>query len=142
MSLASRCRSTGSSTAGSWSIRTAPAGLIYFLEHVHTSRALTNLANRKTISDDTRGISKDVDVTDNGDGTLTVTVLATGNFTVYGADGNAIARDPGQVRFELLIDHSGTPTDPSDDVEIVGGLANGSTGRSDDFCEAAVEALS
>jgi hypothetical protein len=118
-----------------------PDGLIYFLEHVQTSRVLTNLANRKTISDDTQGISKDLDVIDNGDGTLTVTVLATGNFTVYGADGSAIARDPGQVRFELLIDHSGTPTDPFDDVELVGGLANGPTGRSDDFCEAAVAAL-
>jgi hypothetical protein len=118
-----------------------PDGLVYFLEHVHTSRALTNLANRKTISDETRGISKDLDVIDNGDGTLTVTVLATGNFTMHGADGTVIARDPGQVRFELLIDHGGTVTDPFDDVELVRRLTFGSTGRSDDFCGAAVAAL-
>jgi len=46
-------------------------------------------------------------VTDNGDGTLTILVLGTGNFTVNGEDGKAIARSPGQLRFELLIDHAG-----------------------------------
>ena len=61
---------------------------------------------------------------------------------LYGEDGKAIARNPGQVRFEILIDHGGTPTDPSDDefLEFLGEV-KGSTGRSDDFCEAAVPVL-
>jgi hypothetical protein len=82
-------------------------------------------------------------VTDNGDGTLTILVMGTGNSTLYGPEGNAIARDPGQIRFEVLIDHGGTPSDPSDDefLEFLGDVKP-STGRSDDFCEAAVEALS
>jgi hypothetical protein len=42
---------------------------------------------------------------------------------------------------ELLIDHGGTVTDPFDDVELVRSIAFGSTGRSDDFCDAAVAAL-
>ena len=70
-------------------------------------------------------------------------ILATGNATLYCADGKAIARNPGQVRFAILVDHGGTPTDPSDDefIEDLGQL-KGSTGRSDDFCTAALAALS
>ena len=61
---------------------------------------------------------------------------------VYGEDGKAIARNPGQIRFEVLVDHAGTPADPSDDVFLADlGLVKGSTGRSDDFCAAAVPAL-
>jgi hypothetical protein len=47
-----------------------------------------------------------------------------------------------RVTIELLIDHGGTPNDPSDDVVLSEELVKGSTGRSDDFCEAAVPALS
>jgi hypothetical protein len=117
-------------------------GLVYFMEHIHRTDTVTNLANGRTITDDERTVSKDVHVIDNGDGTLTVVVLATGNFTIYGEDGRAIARNPGQIRFELLIDHGGTPGDPSDDVELEFTLVKESTGRSDDACEAAVPALS
>jgi len=82
-------------------------------------------------------------VTDNGDGTLTILVLGTGNDVVYGPDGKAIARDPGQTRFEILVDDGGTPTDPSDDKFIADlGVVKGSTGRTDDFCAAVVPALS
>jgi hypothetical protein len=116
-------------------------GLVNFMENVHITSTLTNLANDRTLTDDSRTVSKDVHVTDNGDGTLTILVLATGNFTLYGADGKAIARNPGQVRFELLVDHGGTPGDPSDDVELDFTLVKESTGRSDDVCAAAVAAL-
>ncbi|HJR95736.1 MAG TPA: hypothetical protein VJ807_09890 [Gaiellaceae bacterium] len=53
-----------------------------------------------------------------------------------------IARNPGQVRVEILIDHGGTPTDPSDDEELAFlGVVKESPGRNDDFCEAAVPIL-
>ena len=49
--------------------------------------------------------------------------------------GRRIGRNPGQVRFELLVDHAGSPTNPSDDVIIEDfGIIKGSTGRNDDFC--------
>jgi hypothetical protein len=117
--------------------------LDYFLQHGQRSEVLTNLANGKRITSFANVIEKDKTVTDNGDGTLTIVILATGNATLYGADGKAIARNPGQVRFAILVDHGGTPTDPTDDefLEDLGPL-KGSTGRSDDFCTAAVEALS
>lgn len=117
-------------------------GLIYFLAHGTETDVLTNLANDKSIRSVARVIEKDLKVTDNGDGTLTVLILATGNVVLYGENGKAIARNPGQIRVELLIDHGGTPNDPNDDVLLSEELVKGSTGRSDDFCTAAVAALS
>jgi hypothetical protein len=120
-----------------------PDRLAYFLEHGRATDVYTNVANDKSITAVTKFIEKDLRVTDNGDGTLTILNLATGNGVVYGEDGKAIARNPGQVRFKFVVDHGGTPTDPSDDEFLVDlGMVKGSTGRSDDFCEAAVPALS
>lgn len=88
-------------------------------------------------------LSQDLKVTDNGDGTVTILVLATGPFTAYDdSTGKAIARNPGQVRYEILIDLSGTPSDPSDDqfIDFLGEV-KGSTGRNDDYCAAALDVL-
>ena len=115
--------------------------LVYFLSHGTETDVLTNLANGTSLRSFARVIEKDLRVTDNGDGTLTVLILATGNAVLYGENGKAIARNPGQIRIELLIDHGGTPNDPSDDVILAEELVKDSTGRSDDFCEAAVAAL-
>ena len=116
--------------------------LAYFLQHGKATDVFTNPANDKSITAVNKFIDKDLRVRDNGDGTLTITGLATGNSVVYGADGKAIARNPGQVRFQFLVDHAGTPSDPSDDVFLADlGEVKGSTGRTDDFCAAAVGAL-
>ena len=82
-------------------------------------------------------------MTDNGDGTLTILGLNAAKMSVvYGPDGKAIARGPGQIRFEVLIDNGGTPSDPSDDEELEFlGIVEGPTGRTDDFCEAVVPIL-
>ena len=119
-----------------------PDGLQYFLEHIKITVVFTNRANSKTVTLDVTRVSKDLRVTDNGDGTLTILNLRTGNDVYYGPDGEVIGRNPGQIRLEILVDHSGTPTDPFDDVFLAEELVFGSTGRSDDFCEAAVPALS
>jgi len=120
-----------------------PDGLAYFLEHLTITVVFTNRANGKTVTLTVVRVNKDLRVTDNGDGTLTILALATGNDVFYGPDGKAIGRNPGQIRFEILVDHAGTPTDPSDDVFLADlGVVKGSTGRSDGFCETAVPALS
>lgn len=116
-------------------------GLVYFLEHIHITETVTNLANGRSVSDESRTVQKDLHIVDNGDGTLTILVLATGNFILYGTNGKGIAHGSGQVRFELLIDHGGTPGDPSDDVELDFKLVKESTGTNDDVCAAALEAL-
>jgi hypothetical protein len=119
-----------------------PDGLAYFLQHLTITVTFTNRDNGKTVTLTVVRVNKDLRVTDNGDGTLTILLLATGNDVFYGPDGEVIGRDPGQIRLEILVDHGGTPTDPSDDVFLAQELVKSSTGRSDDFCEAAVPALS
>jgi hypothetical protein len=117
-------------------------GLIYFTNHFSITEAFTNVANSKTVVSTVKAIEKDLRVRDNGDGTLTILILSTGNAVIYNSDGKAIGRNPGQVRFELVVDHGGTPSDPADDTEISFELVKESTGRSDDVCEVAVSALS
>jgi hypothetical protein len=122
-------------------VQRGPDGFAYFLDHIKETEVYTNLANGKTVTFVFTGTRKDLKVTDNGDGTLTVIELLTGTQVLYGADGKAIARSSGQTRFELLIDHGGTPTDPSDD-ELIADLGPvKSTGRRDDFCAAFVAAV-
>ena len=101
----------------------------------------TSRSSPETLTSVANVTEKDMRVTDNGDGTLTVVILATGNAVLYGQNGKAIARNPGQVRIELLVDDGGTPTDPSDDEILAEEVVRESTGRSDDFCDAAVPAL-
>jgi hypothetical protein len=117
--------------------------LAYFMESVRVSSTFTVLPSEdRWVTSVETTLFKDLKVTDNGNGTLTVLVLATGNLVTYDQSGKAIARNPGQVRFEVLIDDGGTPQDPSDDefLEFLGNV-KGSTGRNDDFCEAVVPVL-
>ncbi|HET8873835.1 MAG TPA: hypothetical protein VFM83_09125, partial [Gaiellaceae bacterium] len=107
-------------------------GLIYFANRLSITETFTNADNGKFVVSTVNGIDKDLRVTDNGDGTLTILILSTGNAVVYNSDGEAIGRNPGQVRFELLVDHGGTPSDPSDDTEISFEVVKESTGRNDD----------
>jgi hypothetical protein len=85
-------------------------------------------------------VNKDLKVTDNGDGTLTIPGMGAGMSKYLGPDG-FLFLDAGQFRFEVLIDHGGTPTDPSDDEEIEGTfrVVRDLTGRNDtegcDFCD-------
>lgn len=111
----------------------------YVLQHTQLQATLTNVATGASVTRRDRTVEKDLRVTDNGDGTVTVLVLVTGVSTVYGTDGKAIARNPGQVRFEVLIDDNDTPSNPDDDEFIADlGVVKGSTGRSDDYCAAIV----
>ena len=118
------------------------AQLPYVLEQITGHQTLTNPDNDQFVTYSSRVIAKDLKVTDNGDGTSTILALATGNETWYGMDGKAIARNPGQGRWEVLIDNNGTPQDPSDDefLEDLGDV-KGSTGRTDDACAAMVDEL-
>jgi hypothetical protein len=120
--------------------RHGPDGLAYFAAKVQGTFAVTNLTNDQTLTQEYAVLDKDLKVTDNGDGTLTILVLATGGERWYGPDGRLLFRNPGQIRYELVADHGGTPDDPSDDEVIAeSDLVKGSTGRNDtegrDFCD-------
>lgn len=110
-----------------------PDGLEFYLQTGTYAETDTNLANDRSVTSKATVTEKDQLITDNGDGTLTIVVLATGNAVLYGADGKAIARNPGQLRFELLVYPDGS--------FVRGDVVKGSTGRSDDFCAAAVGVL-
>ena len=116
-------------------VQHGPKGLVHFRAKEVVDE--THTYNGVTIRFLLNSPSRDLKVVNNGDGTLTITVLATGNAVLYGPGGKAIARDPGQIRFRFDVDHGGTPADPSDDVEVEDSfeIIKSSTGRSDDFCE-------
>ena len=118
-----------------------PGTAPYYHEHIKFTEVITN-EDGDFVTIVTGVNDKDLKITTHADGTATILVLATGNLAMYNSSGKAIARDPGQVRFELLVDLSGTPTDPSDDefLEFLG-VVKGSTGRSDDTCAAALSVL-
>ena len=104
---------------GSLLVRTQGSeGLVYFQENVHGTASITNLATGKSFTNVVTFVSKDLKVTDNGDGTLTITSVMNGNFKTYGPDGSLLFRDTGQTRTVALVDHGGTPTDPRDDELI------------------------
>jgi hypothetical protein len=71
---------------------------------------------------------------------MTIIVQSAGGVNVFGPDGKLLLKDPGQSRSVLLIDHRGTPRDPTDDVFLEDlGRIGSSTGRNDlegsNFCD-------
>jgi hypothetical protein len=117
----------------------------YYRESVHGTVITTNLETGGTFTNIFSASSKDHTITDNGDGTITITTIAAGGSRFYDADGKLVLKDPGQTRFAVEIDYNGTPGDPSDDVEVPGSfrVIRPSTGNSDlsdrDFCADLVE---
>jgi hypothetical protein len=103
----------------------------------------TNTENGLTFRIRSHGTDRDAEVTDNGDGTLSIRVQVTTSSHVYGPDGRRLFHDAGTFSFELLIDHNGTPGDWDDDSEISFIPTDGYHGRFDtwerDFCSDLVE---
>jgi hypothetical protein len=95
-----------------------PDGLVYFKENVHGTATITNLATGKAFTNVVTFVDKDLKVTDNGDGTLTIVAVHNGNHKTYAPDGSVLYRETGQERSVSLIDDGGTPTDPTDDEVI------------------------
>jgi hypothetical protein len=115
-----------------------PDGLAYGSEQVRGTQSFTNVENGKTFTISFSNFTKDLTVTDNGDGTLTILGLSAGVQKAIGPDGEVLFIDAGPVFFEVLIDNAGTPTDPFDDefLEFLGIVRQ--EGRNDtadrDFC--------
>ncbi len=76
-----------------------PDGLAYFLDTLHGTESFTNVANDKTFTNVFTQVSKDLKVTDNGDGTLTIVVMGAGMNKYFGPDG-FLFHDSGNFRFE------------------------------------------
>jgi len=113
----------------------------FFRESVQVTVVTTNLDTGGTFTQVFTANSRDHTIVDNGDGTITITVAASGGWRAYDSDGNLVLKDPGHVRFAFDIDYNGTPGDPSDDAEVPDSfrIVKESTGRNDtegrNFCD-------
>jgi hypothetical protein len=90
-------------------------GQTYLVSPARATDTWTNTVNRETFTVSFVGQNRDHKITDNGDGTRTVEFATVGLQKVYGPDGQLLFMDTGLFRGEVLIDHAGTPADPSDD---------------------------
>jgi hypothetical protein len=103
-------------------------GPLWFHEEIRVVRTFTY--NGMTVTDiQSNTLAKDLKIVDNGDGTLSITVLFTGGGRLVGSDGKILAKGDGQIRTLVTIDLA------SGEV-ISDELIFGSTGTNDDFCEA------
>lgn len=114
---------------GSGTIRTrGNDGLLWYHDRLRTVETFTYEGMTVTaIQPNT--LNKDHSIVDNGDGTISVTVLLTGGSRLIGSDGKLLAKDSGQIRLLLVVDLA------SDEV-LSQELIFGSTGTNDDYCEA------
>jgi hypothetical protein len=117
----------------------------YYRQSAHGIVVTTNLETGGTFTQVFSSSNTDHTIVDNGDGTITITVFASGGSRFYDTDGNFVLKDPGEVRIAFDIDYNGTPGDPSDDVDVPDSfrIVRSSTGNSDfsdrDFCADLVE---
>lgn len=101
--------------------------------HEKLSVVSTFTYNGLTVTDiQPNTLSKDLKIVDNGDGTLSVTVLLTGGSRLVGEDGKLLAKNDGQVRMLFLIDIATGD-------EISRELIFGSTGTNEDYCDAILD---
>jgi hypothetical protein len=96
-------------------------GLAYGVLHLSLSATFTNMETGQFFTQSLVINSRDHAVTVNDD-TLTITVRDAVHITTYDSEGKRLFSDSGLIEYELLIDHSGTPGDPSDDefLEFLG----------------------
>jgi len=77
----------------------------------------TNPENGRNYRNEFAGSDRDHKVVDNGDGTLTIQIKLAGPNRYYD-NGKLAFVDTGAVRFSILVDAAGTPTDPTDDEDL------------------------
>src|SRR5690349_5042455 len=111
---------------GAGTVRTRGSDLYWYHEKMRVVRTFTY--NSKTVTDtQPNTLVKDQKIVDNGDGTLSITVLYTGGGKVVGDDGRILAKDDGQIRVLVTVD-------VATDTVLSEELIFGSTGTNDDYC--------
>ena len=100
--------------------RLASSGFPLFKTTGRVTVTWTNPLTGKSVSNFfAGGLSRDLTVTDNGDGTITLRTAITGvPEKIRVAKGKPITMDVGRVVFVSVIDYNGTPTNTDDDVLI------------------------
>ena len=116
-----------------------PDGQVYYRDRSSGTHVFINTATGRTYTQTFSTATHDAQITDNGDGTLTIVVQGSGNEKWY-AGGKLVLKNPGNLRWAILVDDGGTPDDPFDDEFLEDlGLVRDSTGRNDTdgrfFCD-------
>jgi hypothetical protein len=78
--------------------------------------------------------TKDLRLTDNGDGTLTLVGLSTGALFAYGPDGERLDIRAGMSRDTFLVDTKGTADPFDDELTPVGDPVTAGLDTTTDFC--------
>jgi hypothetical protein len=91
--------------------------LRYTVTH-HGQATYTNLATGRKFTFAWSYVDQDKRVTDNGDGTLSILGRSPGSERVKGPDGKLLDVKAGLFTWVVVLDHGGTPTDPSDDTFV------------------------
>jgi hypothetical protein len=117
-------------------ITTQPDGIIRYAGTYRVQSTYT--ADGSDFVVETHGNTRDTEIVDNGDGTLTIWFKDATTTKVW-FDGTFLFHDSGLVEGASLVDHNGTPTIPDDD-EFLGPVGEiGLHGHFDtadrDFCE-------
>jgi hypothetical protein len=84
-----------------------PDGLLYGQATVHRTLSFTNLANGKTFTFVNSFVDKDLEVTENGDGTFTLLVLYAGGTRMYGPEGQFLGAGGEGTRYKIVVDENG-----------------------------------
>jgi hypothetical protein len=114
-----------------------PARLPRYTVSSHGIETFTNLATGKSVTAFSDSVTQDVRVTDSGDGTLTILYQTPGAARNFGPDGRVLLIDSRPSWYEVVLDHGGTPSDPSDDTFISEELVRDVAAHvTKDFCSA------
>ena len=114
-------------------------GFLYETQHWTLTAVTTIPGTDLTLTVVNKGLANhDVQVTPNGDGTLTVTTISPARVVLLGPDGHIELRFTGLTTIESLWDDAGTPDDQTDDV-LLDTLSVTSHGHADSgsVCDAA-----
>lgn len=112
----------------------------YYQELGQGTVVTTNLANGGTLTNRFSFTGHDHLITDNGDGTFTVSLYSSGSSLFFDSTGRLVLRETGSDQVAFDLDYHGTPSDPSDDTEVPDSfrILRPSTGLNDlegrDFC--------
>jgi hypothetical protein len=117
----------------------------YYRESVRGTIVHTNLNTGGTFTEVFTANSRDHRIVNNGDGTITIIVFASGGSRFYDQNGTLVLKDAGQTRFAFDVHYNGTPGNPDDDVDVPDSfrIIRPSTGTNDlegrDYCADLVE---
>jgi hypothetical protein len=102
---------------GTFHVKPRPDGTELAAFNVHFSIRITNPATGRWLLAEFSGVNKDLNVTDEGDGIITIIGQVAGIDRYYASDGSRVYQAAGNGRVEVRIDLM-DPDDPNDDVVL------------------------